>query len=217
MKKTSLIGIAAVAIVALGLLVAPTPALADTADFSFLGGTLTAVSGPGLSGSSTLIAVKHLPSGPIFISANLGTVAFTTGALTSGTISGGGTFGSGGSVTITANGTWGGISNGTVIYSGTFSGTTFWSGSGLTGPLSGAISLSVANLLFPGCGTGCTATNPGLFGLIITADSLPFSAFHPANIASGDVNTAVPEAGTLTLFGTGLLGIAGFIRRKLTT
>jgi len=34
-------------------------------------------------------------------------------------------------------------------------------------------------------------------------------------LSSGDTSLSVPEPGTLSLFGTGLIGLAGVIRRKL--
>jgi hypothetical protein len=35
-------------------------------------------------------------------------------------------------------------------------------------------------------------------------------------ISSGDTSLSVPEPGTLSLLGTGLIGLAGVIRRKLS-
>ena len=95
----------------------PTTALANSVDFTNGGGTLSG-SNAGLSLSgSTLIAVNGL-DGLGLVTGNLGTVTFSTGALTSGDLQMGGTFAAGGSFVITGNGT-GGIPNG-VIFNGSF-------------------------------------------------------------------------------------------------
>src|SRR5215469_1760815 len=100
----------------------PAAAFANSIDFSNLGGRLNG-SNAGLSlGGSTLIVAK----GPgILLTGNLGTVSFSTGALSSGSLEMGGTFGDGGQFVITGNGT-GGIPNG-VIFKGTFSAPVIWS------------------------------------------------------------------------------------------
>jgi len=63
MKKAAFVGIAAVV---LGLLIVPTSALADSVDFGFAGGTLTAISGPTPSGSSAL-AIGYAEPGTLFL------------------------------------------------------------------------------------------------------------------------------------------------------
>jgi hypothetical protein len=50
--------------------------------------------------------------------------------------------------------------------------------------------------------------------LVVTTGKGYFSG--SANLSSGDTNIVVPEPGTLSLFGTGLVGLAGVIRRKLS-
>src|SRR5215831_1761844 len=102
----------------------PTVAFANSVDFTDGGGTLSG-SNAGLSLSgSTLIAVNGL-DGLGLVTGNLGTVTFSTGSLTSGSLQMGGSFASGGSFVITGNGT-GGIPNG-VIFNGNFSGSVTWS------------------------------------------------------------------------------------------
>jgi hypothetical protein len=69
----------------------------------------------------------------------------------------------------------------------------------------------LVSLFFPGCST-CSVASGQLIQLNITSAG-PFSG--PAQIASGDIGLVVPEPGTLALFGTGLVGLAGLLRRKL--
>src|SRR5579863_87822 len=98
----------------------PNPAFATSdTDFSNSGGTLSG-SNAGLSLSgSTLIAITGF-NGSSLVHGDLGTVAFSTGALSSGSLQMGGVFAAGGSFTITGNGS-NGVPNG-VLFSGSFSG-----------------------------------------------------------------------------------------------
>jgi hypothetical protein len=193
-------------LLALLALALPMAAFASSGvDFTNSGGTLVGTnSGFSLTGS-TLIAVNGLNGGGL-VTGTLGTVDFSTGALTSGSLQMGGTFASGGTFTITGNGS-NGIPNG-VIFNGTFSGPVSWQlitlANGthnytLTGTLSGTLLGASSN----GVTVQLTInTGKGFFN-------------GSTEISSGDTNVVVPEPGTLGLLGTGLVGIAGLVRRKL--
>jgi hypothetical protein len=196
-KKTIFLMILAVAL--------PLAAFAGSSiDFTNSGGTLAGTnSGLSLTGS-TLIAVNGLGGGGLITGSNLGSVTFSTGALSSGSLQMGGTFAAGGTFSITGNGT-SGVPNG-VIFSGSFSGPVTWTlvtladgthNYTLTGPLAGNM----------GSSNGVTVqltvnTGKGFFN-------------GSTSISSGDTNIVVPEPGTLGLLGTGLVGIAGLVKRKL--
>ena len=95
----------------------------NSVDFTNSGGTLSGSSaGLTLSGSE-LVAVNGL-SGMGLVTGDLGSVAFSTGALLSGDLQKGGTFSGGGSFTVTGNG-MNGIPSG-AIFTGSFDGPVSW-------------------------------------------------------------------------------------------
>jgi PEP-CTERM motif len=148
-------------------------------DFTNSGGTLSGTnSGLSLSGS-TLIAVNGLYGGGLITGTNLGSMTFSTGALTSGSLQMGGTFAAGGSFST--------LPNGTHNYT-------------LTGVVSGS---------FP----SGFQTNGVTVQLTINTGKGYFNG--STQISSGDTNIVVPEPGTLSLLGTGLISLGGVIRRKL--
>src|ERR1700690_265195 len=102
----------------------PATALASRqVDIGNSGGTLTgSASGLTLTGSTLTLVNNPYPLG--LITRNLGTLAFSTAAMDSGTIQTGGTFAPGGSFTVTGNGT-NGVVNGP-IFTGSWTGEVSW-------------------------------------------------------------------------------------------
>jgi hypothetical protein len=185
----------------------PQAALADkSTDFSNIGGTLSGSNaGLALTGS-TLEAVVTFSGTSVL--GNLGTVSFSTGALTSGSLTMGGTFADGGSFTINGNGTEG-IADG-VLFSGAFSGPASWT---LTTLANGTHNYTLTAVV---AGTmGSTAVEGVTVQLTINTGKGFFNG--STSIAGGDTTMVsfVPEPSTLTMLSTGLLVIAGGIRRRL--
>jgi hypothetical protein len=178
-------------------------------DFHNSGGTLSgSASGLSLTGS-TLIGVTGLYGDPV--ATNLGSVSLTTGALTSGNLQTGGWFAGGGSFTVVGNGT-NGVPN-AVIFSGTFIGPVEWTAKTLPNGV-------VQGYVLSGVLTG--TLNNGYSASGITSQvTFKVSGNHKGyfmgtvTVGSGDTTVVVPEPGTLSLFGTGLVGLAGLVRRKL--
>jgi hypothetical protein len=199
MKKVLLLAVLALAL--------PMAAFANNSvDFTNSGGTLTGGTG-GLSLSgSVLIAVNGL-NGLGLVSGDLGSLTFTTGAWTSGSLQMGATFAGGGSFVIDGNGT-NGIPSG-AIFTGTFSGPVSWTLITLAdGTHNYSLQGSVTGTWFNG-----TTVDGASVQLTINTGKGYFDG--STMISSGDTNIVVPEPGTLTLLGTGLIGLAGVVRRKL--
>jgi PEP-CTERM motif len=184
--------------VLLGLLLLALPwvAYASGIDISNADGMVSGdASGLTLTGS-TLFKYGHV------VGSNLGTVTFTTGAFTSGDPVMGGTLAPGGSFTITGNGT-NGVPSG-VIFSGTFTAAT-WTMQTLPNGTHDYVLLGALM---------------GSNGQVLATSQLTVMTgkgfFDGIGLSSGDSNLSlsVPEPGTLSLFGTGLLGLAGFIRYR---
>jgi PEP-CTERM motif len=176
-------------------------------DYTNTGGKLVgSTSGLTLT-DSVLVAVKGLNGGGLITGNDLGTVGFTTGALVSGSLQMGGTFAAGGSFTITGNGS-NGVPNG-ILFTGTFSGPVTWK---LITLANGTHNYTLTGTLAGTDGSGQTA-----FGVTVqlTVNTGKGYFCGCTTISSGDTNIVVPEPGTLGLLGTGLLGLAGVVRRKL--
>src|SRR6202167_1555013 len=202
MKRVILMALLAMAL--------PLAAFADNStDFTNSGGTLAGSSaGLSLSGSE-LIAVDGLGGGGL-ITGGLGSVSFSTGALATGSLQMGGTFDGGGSFLITGNGT-NGVPTGT-IFTGSFTGPVTWT----------LVTLAngTHNYTLTGSITGTWSDGTTVSGATVQLTINTGKGFFNGSttISSGDTNSTTRTftgPGTLGLLGTGLVGVASIVRRKL--
>ncbi len=149
---------------------------------------------------------------------SLGSVSFSTGALTSGSILGGGTFagGAASSFVVTGAGKWlkalTGTSAGVTLFDGSFVGPVNWQLLSI-GPNGFKYSFELSGTIRGQYWDGRTVD--GTTKQYITLYKNQWSSDHEGNIGLGTNHLLVPEPSTLGLLGTGLIGIAGTMRRKM--
>jgi len=196
------------------LLALSLPILASSVDFSNSGGTLSGTSA-GLSVTgSMLIAVAEPTIGKLF-TGNLGTVSFSTGALSGGSLEMGGSFAAGGSFVISTNGSQG-LPSG-VVFSGTFDGPSTW--------VLVTLANGTHNYTLTGALTGTWITGATVNGVAVQLTVNTGKGFFNGSttISSGNTDFSgpgvttfgtVPEPSSLIYMGSGLIGIVAMIRRK---
>ena len=218
-------------------LVVPAAVRADALDFGFVKGLVafSSTTGTGLLTNnpkapkigktkavlSTLNFVGAIPGGKSFSGKALGTVQYTTGFALSGATSSLIKYGAGGSIIIKATKTFGtGVNKilaGTLLFTGFFSGTQNFAITqigggpkpGHKGVLTGNVSTTFASPKLLAL-LGLSPVAGGIFKSL----EIDVSISQNGGAVTSGFMVVSPEPATLALAGTGLLSLAGLLRRK---
>jgi PEP-CTERM motif len=179
-------------------------ALASGINFTNQNGTATVTTAGLFSHGVQLASYNGIHAKP---GHSLGSVVFSTGALVSGSVLGGGTFSNMGSV-FDIFGTAKGVPHG-AIFTGSFSSPIVWTllshvGQTYNFSLVGALSGTMFN------GRSVTGTTTQY----VTLFKNQWVVDHHGKIGLGGGGLSTPEPGTLSLLGTGILAMAGVFRKK---
>ena len=196
-----------VVVLALLALALPMTAWADNITLTNLFGSISVKNSGITSVGSQLHSFNSIvaPAGH-----SLGSVSFHTGALLTGSITTGATFAGGAAsgFTVIGKGNYG-QPKGT-IFSGSFVGPIVWT---LTSPpgaknLTFTLSGTIQGMLYD----GRTVTGTTVQNIYTVNGQLSQGIGH---IKVGSTPLAIPEPGTLSMFGVGLVALGGMFRRKL--
>ncbi|MGA7445405.1 MAG: PEP-CTERM sorting domain-containing protein [Terriglobales bacterium] len=211
-----------VAALALVALVLPVAAWADGINFTNQGGTVSFSDMAGTEGLGTIGSTTISSQGSQLTSWNnnsghLGGVNYSTGALMSGSVSGGGTFAAGGMFDIIGTGKWASgltglkCGKGCDLFTGSFDSTAIWT---LVSQTKQSESFTLTGSVEGTLYTGRTVT--GTTTQDITIDNKGQLDKGIGHIRAGGGSFPTPEPGTLGLLGTGLLAVAGMFYRKVS-